>query len=731
MNNKKEYIAHSENQNGVIQTMKEHSVGVGKFMREFALSDSFAELYEFCGLIHDIGKYSNAFQKRIIGEKDQVRHSIYGAIFAKEQSLMEVVFPVFGHHAGLPDNPKMRQAIITEKNTDNSPYNEICRAWMEEIGQKANIPNDRVFHDLTDILIQELFVRLLYSSLVDADSLDTERHFCEDRFEARRNYPLNTEVLLYRLRQKFESFQNNQEEGVSTIAQLRDNVRKYAESKASLPQGFFSLTLPTGLGKTLCSMNWALHHAQHHKNIKRIIIVLPFISIIDQTAEVYKTIFNGETGCDYVLEHHSNVIYTEDEDKDEYNPKQLATENWDYPIIITTSVQFFESLFDNKRSACRKLHNIQDSVIIFDEIQTLPLNVTEPTLTMLDNLQKLCRCSILFCTATQPDFEAREGFQGVSKIESLVENPKLIFESTRRVTYHPLNQYEEISISELADNVIKSNKSALVVFNTKKKTRLFFNEMKRCGDYNLFHLSTNMCPAHRKEVIRTIRQALRQGKRIIVSSTQLIEAGVDMDFPTVYRELAPLESIIQSAGRCNREGQLKDDNGSMIKGDVYLFALTESGQPSKEYQSFLEFAQLLYNGNEEKLYTHDFYSHYYRELVKNFANTDKLHITTDRKKFLFQTVADKYKIIDNNTQSIFVYTYNQRSKELYNQVKNKDFITRRERQEISQYCVQIYDEFREKNSTLIGHESSGMLIWYGSYDIDLGLPYKDEFNFVI
>ena len=727
----KEYIAHSENAKCIKQTIKEHSSGVAEFMRKFALSDLFADLYEFCGFIHDIGKYSNAFQKHITGENNQVKHSIYGAIFAKEQSLMEVVFPVFGHHAGLPDNPKMRQDIMAEQNTEDSPYGEICRAWKEDIGQKLNIPNDKEFQDLMDILKQELFVRMLYSSLVDADSLDTERHYDETKFETRKNCPLNTEVLLHKLQQKFESFQNHQEKNTSIITQFRDNVREYAESKASLPQGFFSLTLPTGLGKTLCSMNWALRHSQHHKNIKRIIIVLPFISSIDQTAEVFKAIFNEE-GDDYVIEHHSNVIYAENEDKkDEYNPKQLATENWDYPIIITTSVQFFESLFDNKRSACRKLHNIQDSIIIFDEIQSLPLSVTEPTLTMLDNLQKLCRCSILFCTATQPDFEVREGFQGVNKIESLVENPKFIFEETRRVTYHPLNKYEEIAVSELADIVSKSNKSALVVFNTKKKARLFFEEMKGCDDYHLFHLSTNMCPAHRKEVITNIRQALREGKHIIVSSTQLIEAGVDMDFPTVYRELAPLESIIQSAGRCNREGQLKDENGSLIKGDVYLFALTESGQPSKEYRSWSEFANMLYKGNEEKLYTHDFYSYYYRELVKNFADTDKLDITADRKKFLFQTVADKYKIIDNNTQSIFVYTYNQSSRELYNQLKNEEYITKRERQEISQYCVQVYDKFRKENSTLIDPLPSGVLVWYGSYDTDFGLPFKDEFNYVI
>lgn len=714
------YYAHSENTKGKKQTTNEHSSSVGTIMKEFALSETYMELYEFCGLIHDMGKYSDAFQRHISGENNGVRHSIYGAMFAKDNSLMEVAFPVFGHHAGLPDNPTMRRDILTEQNDSKNPYNEICETWKRDTQNEVKIPDDKPVLNLP-VLLQELFVRLLFSSLVDADSLDTERHFCEAKFCARKTDSLNPDKLLEKLQKKFRGFEDDLNRKDLKINKLRNKVRLYAESKANLPQGCFSLTLPTGLGKTLCSINWALHHALHHSNVKRIIIVLPFISIIDQTADELKKIFNADDNGDYVLEHHSNVILGEGVNED-YSPKQLATENWDYPIIITTSVQFFESLFSNKRSACRKLHNIQDSIIIFDEIQTLPMNVTEPTLTMLDNLQQLCRCSLLFCTATQPDFQKRDGFAGIARIEPLVENPKHVFDSTRRVTYHGLNGYEEIPISDLAEEVVKKQASALVVFNTKKKARLFFEEMRGCGDFRLFHLSTNMCPNHRKRVIKDIRDALEHKERIVVSSTQLIEAGVDLDFPTVYRELAPLESIIQSAGRCNREGKME-------RGDVYLFALTESGQPSKQYRSWSEFANLLYKGNEEKLCTHDFYSFYYRKLVENYGETDKLKITDDRKKFLFQTVADKYKIIDNNTQSIFVYKYDEKSRELYSRIKDQDFLSRQERQEMSQYCVQVYETFIAENNIM--PERNGVMVWYGSYDPNFGLPFKDEFNLVI
>jgi CRISPR-associated endonuclease/helicase Cas3 len=306
----------------------------------------------------------------------------------------------------------------------------------------------------------------------------------------------------------------------------------------------------------------------------------------------------------------------------------------------------------------------------------------------------------------------------------LVENPQQVFDETRRVTYHPVNDYNEITISELTDDVVKSQQSALVVFNTKKKARLFYDEISEGVRHKAFHLSTTMCPVHRKSVINDIRKALNNEEYIIVSSTQLIEAGVDMDFPAVFRELAPLESIIQSAGRCNREGK-------NIAGDVYLFSLTEPGQPSKEYRAWLEFANLLYKGNEERLYTHDFYSYYYRELVKNYANTDKLNITEDRKKLLYQTVAEKYMIIDSKTQALFIYDYNDESKRLYYQVKDKEYLTRQERQQISQYCVQVYDNFIRDNNAFIGYEQCGLSVWHGSYSPDYGLPFSEEFNVLI
>lgn len=718
------YIAHTLNSFGIQQTIRDHSFGVSNLMREFALMDSLKDLYSFCGLIHDMGKYSADFQKYILGEFQQkVRHSIYGALYAWNNNLVEVAIPVFGHHSGLPDCQEMIVKIKTEL-LEESVYSTILETWRSDIKEKISIPpkNPMFTPTTSNILSGELLTRMIFSSLVDADSLDTERHFSFNRYSSRTSTPFDPKSLLSMLKVKLNALENNSQKASNPINVLRRKVRLYAESKADMPQGAFSLTLPTGLGKTLCSINWALHHAEHHQNVKRIIFVLPYISIIDQTAKELKGIFKEG---DYVLEHHSNVIYDIDDKDEDYDVRQLAIENWDYPIIVTTSVQFFESLFGNSRSQCRKLHNIQDSIIIFDEIQTLPLAITGPTILMLNNLQKLCRCSLLFCTATQPDFETRRGFEGIEHIEPLVENPEHVFKQTRRVTYCPMSNYEEITISELSDSVISKQESSLVVFNTKKKARMFYDSVKDTSGYNVFHLSSNMCPVHRKAVIDEIRSALKQKMRIIVSSTQLIEAGVDMDFPAVYRELAPLASIIQSAGRCNREG-------NMDNGNVYLFALSETGQPSAQYSSWTFFANLHYRGKEDKLYAHDFYGEYYRNLVEYEGGIDKWDIISDMRKWSFRTVAEKYKLIDSNAQSVFVYAFGEESRRLYERIKNAEYLKREDVQQISQYSVQVYLSANEiRNNKMFRKVPSGILVWYGDYSQEYGMPMNDELRLLM
>ena len=480
------------------------------------------------------------------------------------------------------------------------------------------------------------------------------------------------------------------------------------------------MTLPTGMGKTLTSINWALHHAKAHPNIKRIVIVLPFISIIDQTANELKNIFND---YDVILEHHSNVIFEEANDEETYckDSKYLATENWDYPIVITTAVQFFESLFSHQRSKCRKLHNLQDSIVIFDEIQTLPVNLAECTMKMLNDMLHLCRCSFLFCTATQPNFQTRQDFCGIDKIMPLVENPASIFASTKRVKYNAIDEYQAQSFDSIAEYVVEQKDSVLIVCNTKKKAKALFECLNKRSEIPVLHLSTNMCQIHRMEVINKVRQMLKNGEKLILCSTQLIEAGVDIDFPVVFRELAPLESIIQSAGRCNREG--KQD-----EGQVYLFQLEDPSQPSRQYETFAQYAQLCYKGNESRLAGADFYSEYYTKILSLYV--EKESITSKRKQLMFQDIAGMYHIINSNTITLFIYGYDNESKLLYNEIKDNEYLSRKDYQRLAQYSVQVYEWFMNNNANKIDETPNGVKIWFGAYSKYTGLSNEDEIYYI-
>lgn len=625
--------------------------------------------------------------------------------------LIYVAFPVFGHHAGLPNRDAMFETFNQCGKEESKWLDVLCA--LKKDGLCIPPCDNSSFNRIKDNTTKELFVRMLYSSLVDADSLDTERHFEKEQYDARPQLSLDVDVLLDALNHKLSSFSLE-----SPLNKLRTEVRLYAQSLAAQPQGCFSMTLPTGMGKTLCSLNWALHHAKVHTNIKRIVIVLPFLSIIDQTAKELKSIFKDH---DVILEHHSNVIYEgkESEEEEFYckAPKLLATENWDYPIVVTTTVQFFESLFSNHRSKCRKLHNLQDSIVIFDEIQTLPVHLAECTMKILNDMLHLCRCSILFCTATQPNFQTRADFKGIDRIVPLVENPTAIFAATKRVEYYPIADYEVQSMDSIAQKVCEEKEPVLIVCNTKKKAKALFYSIKEKGNMQVLHLSTNMCQKHRMAVIDKVKSKLKNGEKLILCSTQLIEAGVDMDFPIVFRELAPLESIIQSAGRCNREGKLE-------KGKVFLFQLEEKGQPSAEYKTFTQFAQLCYHNNENRLTDADFYAEYYTDIVKLYAPEDT--ITPKREKLMFQDVADKYHIIDSSATSLFVYRYNEESLQLYKEITCKEYLSRKDYQQIEQYCVQVYNKFERDNSDKIAETTNRIKVWSGAYSEEFGLSNEEE-----
>ena len=706
--NGKKYYAHTKKGRAEEewQELREHLIGVAEIAAGFVKGREYEGLFYNAGLMHDLGKYKSDFQRYLKegGRRGSVPHAFIGAGYSRSIGYNEISFAIDGHHKGLPDRSKWKEDIFeySEENYDFLQNTFIDDLKLDSGSLSMEMPN------FNNIYERELFIRYIFSALTDADWLDTEKALRPELQDKRNQKSLIYSELITKIEEELDTKPKEGE-----LNKLRNKVREEAIDKSNLEPGFFSLNLPTGMGKTLTSVLWALKHAEENK-LKRIIIVLPFINIIDQTAKILKGIFSD----DMVLEHHSgnNELVNTDEDINDNNYEQrLACENWDYPLIVTTTVQFFESIFSNRPSRCRKIHNIAESVVVFDEVQTLPKELISPTLKMLININVLMRTSFLFCTATQPAFEKREGFEGIDNITPLVEEPEILFKSTIRVHYTVLNDNQPLENEDLILEAEKQGTSALFVFNTKRAALEYFKQMSKSKSWNkMYHLSTAMCPHHRKKTITEISEALKNNEKICVSSTQLIEAGVDFDFPCVFREIAPLESIIQAAGRCNREWKKE-------KGNVFIFRLNEARSPDKLYKSSAEAAMDMILENINRLHDHDFFGEYYKKVISLFVDADKKNINEAREKFKFKTVAESYHIIDKPNESLFIRNYNEESERIYSEIEGKEFITRNDYRKIQEYSVQVYTNFMIQNHDNITERIKGFKVWQGLYDDNTGI----------
>ena len=551
--------AHSNNSHEIDrwQLLSEHLDAVARMAANFAEGFNSAPHALLLGKCHDIGKARNAFQsylRRCNGVEDDDQdfgnHSHSGAgacwLWNHAQSLGKALaYCVAGHHAGLPDwsDGETPGGALSIRLQEESVLSEATvREWIAV--HEADWLHELLappFMFSRDDSSVSFWIRMMFSCLVDADFLDTEAFMNPQQSMIRSvGQPLDSLAKVF-----FAHLDDKQRTAADTeVNHIRAEIRAACENAAEMPLGLFSLTVPTGGGKTLSSTAFAFKHAIKH-NLKRIIYVIPYTSIIEQTADILRNIL-GETN---VLEHHSNF----DPNK-ETAQSRLASENWDVPVIVTTAVQFFESLHACKSSRCRKLHNIVESIVILDEVQLLPTNLLLPCSEAICQLVSHYRTSVVLSTATQLNLPGID----LSSVHEMIPSSMNLYKRLKRTEIEfPQNRSIRKSWDEIAEELIGFNQ-VLCIVNTRKDCRELFDKMPE----GTLHLSALMCGAHRSRVINDIKSRLAAKETIRVISTQLVEAGVDIDFPVVYRAFTGLSSIAQSAGRCNREGRL--ESGKVI-----------------------------------------------------------------------------------------------------------------------------------------------------------------------
>lgn len=644
------------------ELMREHEVRVSTLAAVFLgrIDSGLVPWGMLLGLWHDIGKYSDEFQQYIqqanepadhdsedAHRKDvsgRVDHSTAAAQLAVERFEVPgraLAYCFAGHHAGLPDwDDGTSQAGLKQR------LDRCIPCWRSAapgplVDQKmppfAGIRLDNDDYDMPVFRIS-LWIRMLFSALVDADFLATESFMSPERSAQRPSMAPSLQKLAGTLEAKLTAIQSGA--SASDVNRVRQSVSRRCLEAAAESPGFFSLSVPTGGGKTLASLRFALAHATQH-GLARVIMAVPFTSIIEQNALVYREMF-ADHGDEVVLEHHSNL-----DPQTETSVNRLQSENWDAPVIVSTNVQLFESLFACRTSRCRKLHRIAKSVIVLDEAQALPVDLLKPTLLLLRELVESYGCTVVLCSATQPALNWSEDFPiGLKGIRSIVPESEKLHNRLRRTRLELAGVVDdERLVSELDEH-----DQILCIVNTRVHAATLFEELDD-GDAN-FHLSTRMCAAHRKDTLDTIRNRLKTKKKCRVISTQLIEAGVDVDFPVVYRASCGLDSLVQAAGRCNREGR-------HAEGRVVFFETEKLPPVGFLRQSFGATKELLDRFDDllsPEAIQHYFGLHYYRKKDSwdKHEVQEALGTNASLLKFNFRQVADRYRFIREETETILV-----------------------------------------------------------------------------
>ncbi len=678
--------AHSANTNGDWHPLTEHLLGVSHLAANFSANAAWSNEAALAGLLHDLGKYADRFQARLKGQDSGLDHWSQGAWVAlAEHRAIAAALAIQGHHIGLQraSTDALRRMSLHTLTLNHPLGLALSDVDLMRLKQRAEAdtllfttPAQTALplqNGMAHAVANMLDVRLLFSCLVDADFLDTESHF-EGNAQGKCPRPdgpkLDASAALAALDAHMENLRSATG-AQKEVRQAREALWSTAKRAGQMQPGLFTLTAPTGSGKTLSMLKFALEHAARH-GLKRIVLAVPFLSVIEQTAREYRKVFNSFPD-NFVLEHHSLAGLGVEADRNDAegaseSQRRLLAENWDAPIVLTTNVQLLESLFSNRPSSCRKLHNLMDSVIMFDEAQSLPSGLAVPTLAALSHLSSVYHSSVVFATATQPAFDTlhpavtKHAIQGWHPNEAVPEHAEM-FRALKRVEVTWPKNGGKRSWAELAADLCSDNaKQVLCVVNLKRHVLALLKELD--GTDGLFHLSTNMCAEHRRDVLEKVRARLIAGETCRLISTQCVEAGVDLDFPLVYRALAPLEAIAQAAGRCNREGTL-NEQGRL--GEVIVFEPNDEKElrwcyPTHAYYQAAEVTRTMLtlhgdlNINDPALFRD-----YYRRLydLNNPANQNEL-LNEALTALDFPEVAKHYRLIDQNTIQVLVPWENRR-----------------------------------------------------------------------
>lgn len=707
------------------QPLEEHLRATAQTSRKFAEPFGAGEWASIAGFLHDLGKFSKEFQERLAVVIDnesnmdsrpgRVDHSAAGAqeIVKKHPEFGKfLAYCIAGHHAGLPNGKDNSGACLEARLKKIIPaYRPSANSVIAGIPALNGLPLDlkSLARDNEALAFRlQMFVRMLFSSLADADFLDTENFLNPDKSSRRPR-----DISLSAMRDSvFKHVAGVMADASDTLVnRKRREVFDDCVAASSLKPGLFSLTVPTGGGKTLSSLAFALEHAVRSGK-ERVIYAIPFTSIIEQNADVFREVL----GDGAVLEHHSNFIPAEDD-----YLAQLNAENWDAPLVVTTNVQFFESFFANRTSRCRKLHNVVNSVIILDEAQALPRDLLRPCLHVLKELVDVYKCTVVLCTATQPALNRTDDFKsGLSDVREIVRDPVSLYQELKRVDIEILPKTEDEAIARR----IGGCRQTLCVVNTRKHARLLFEAVPEKD--GLYHLSALMCPAHRSAVLDLVRRKIKDGEVCRLISTQLIEAGVDIDFPVVFRSLAGIDSVAQAAGRCNREGKL-DGRGKVIvfaPQDGLPVGFLRQGAETSE-SVVRKFAQDILVPAAVREY---FLTMYWRaESLDRPGIMERLAEDVGRLNFPFADVSGTFRMIDNVMEPV-VIPYNDDAREIIRALRYAEFpggLLRR----AQRYTVNIYPKalavLIRKGVVEKVKERFNVLINDHIYRQDIGLDDKD------